>query len=646
MNHNFFLTSFSAIISLFVVSLFLLEKKASCTDPQFLACNPESCGDGQNINFPFYIQNKQEPSCGYPGFSLSCNNKGKPVLKLSNNEYIIHEIYYQNHSLRVSNAAVFGKSTPCIPQIQNMSLADDRFRLPSNRASLFLLYNCNSTLLANDSELRNYKVDCFGENGTVSTLAMLDDDPLLGPASDKCETGAVAPVDVYRGENVGSERMLLLERGFVLNWIASNCSICEGSGGKCGFDNATYHFKCFCPDRPHSRSCTSGNGNMGRKLIIAASAAGVGVLIITICCVIIRKFSPVNFLSSLRKTRGSRSIEVFLRNYGTLAPKRYSYSELKKMTKTFKEKLGQGGYGNVFKGNLPDGRLVAVKVLKKAKSNGEEFVNEVSSISQTSHVNIVTLLGFCFAGSKRALIYEFMSNGSLDKHIYEENLSKADRQLGWETLYQIAVGIARGLEYLHRGCNTRILHFDIKPNNILLDENFCPKISDFGLAKICPRKESIVSMMGARGTIGYIAPEVFCRNFGGVSHKSDVYNYGMLVLEMIGGRKNFCVGAGNTSEIYFPYLIYKRLELGEELGLRGTGNKVEEQIARKMILASLWCLQTDPSNRPPMSLVVEMLQGSLESLPIPPRPTLSSPPRSPRGSISDSSSTAIIIHDL
>ncbi|KAJ6935941.1 hypothetical protein NC652_010853 [Populus alba x Populus x berolinensis] len=643
MNHNFLLTS--PIINLFIVTLFLLAKKASCTDPQFLACNPESCGDGQNINFPFYIQNKQEPSCGYPGFSLSCNNKGKPVLKLSNNEYIIHEIYYQNQSLRVSNAALFGKSTSCIPQIQNMSLADDRFRLPSNRASLFLLYNCNSTLLANDKELLNYKVDCFGENGTFSTLAMLDDDPLLGPASDKCETGAVVPVDVYRGENVGSERMLLLERGFVLNWIASNCSSCEESG-KCGFDNATYHFKCFCPDRPHSRACPSGNGNMGRKLIIAASAAGVGVLIITICCVIISKFSPVNFLSCLRKTRGSRSIEVFLRNYGTLAPKRYSYSELKKMTKTFKEKLGQGGYGSVFKGNLPDGRLVAVKVLKKSESNGEEFVNEVSSIGQTSHVNIVTLLGFCFEGSKRALIYEFMSKGSLDKHIYEENLSKADRQLGWETLYQIAVGIAQGLEYLHRGCNTRILHFDIKPHNILLDENFCPKISDFGLAKICPRKESIVSMMGARGTIGYIAPEVFCRNFGGVSHKSDVYSYGMLVLEMIGGRKNFCVGAGNTSEIYFPYWIHKRLELGEELGLRGTGNRVEEQVARKMTLASLWCIQTDPSNRPPMSRVVEMLQGSPESLPIPPRPILSSPPRPPRGSISDSSSAAVVIHDL
>lgn len=317
------------------------------------------------------------------------------------------------------------------------------------------------------------------------------------------------------------------------------------------------------------------------------------------------------------------------------------------MTKNFKEKLGQGGYGSVFKGTLRNGHLVAVKVLNESKSNGEEFVNEVSSIGGTSHVNIVTLLGFCFEGSKRALIYEFMSNGSLDKHIYEDNLSKTDRQLGWETLYQIAVGIARGLEYLHRGCNTRILHFDIKPHNILLDENFCPKISDFGLAKICPRKDSIVSVLGARGTIGYIAPEVFCRNFGGVSHKSDVYSYGMLVLEMIGGRKNFCVGGDNSSQIYFPHWIHKRLELGEELVLRGTGDEVEEKIARKMILASLWCIQTDPSNRPPMSRVVEMLQGSLDqSLPVPPKPYLSSPPRPSRGSISNSWSSTIRIHDL
>jgi len=162
-----------------------------------------------------------------------------------------------------------------------------------------------------------------------------------------------------------------------------------------------------------------------------------------------------------------------------------------------------------------------------------------------------------------------MPNGSLEKFIYEEkNPLKDDRQLDCKTLYDIAVGIARGLEYLHRGCNTIIMHFGIKPHNILLDDDFCPKISDFGLAKICLRKESIVSIFGARGTPGYIAPELFSRHFGGVSHKSDVYSYGMMVLEMVGRRKNIKVEVDCSSELYFPHWIYKRLELNQDLVLR------------------------------------------------------------------------------
>ncbi|KAJ0095178.1 hypothetical protein Patl1_15030 [Pistacia atlantica] len=302
---------------------------------------------------------------------------------------------------------------------------------------------------------------------------------------------------------------------------------------------------------------------------------------------------------------------------------RYSYSDVKKMTNSFGHKLGQGGYGGVYKGRLPDGRYVAVKNLIDSKGNGEEFINEVASISRTSHVNIVTLLGFCFEGRTRALIYEFMSNGSLDKFIDEKNPLKVAHQLKWRTLYQIVVGIARGLEYLHRGCNIRILHFDIKPHNILLDENFCPKISDFGLAKICPQKESIVSMTGARGTIGYIAPEVFSRNFGVVSYKSDVYSYGMMVIEMTGGRQNNNVRVDNSSELYFLQWIYERLEVGEELGLLGISNEEDKECVRKMIIVSLWCIQTNPSDRPTMSRAVEMLEGSINSLQIPPKPFLS-----------------------
>uniref|UniRef100_A0A803PIM9 non-specific serine/threonine protein kinase n=1 Tax=Cannabis sativa TaxID=3483 RepID=A0A803PIM9_CANSA len=352
------------------------------------------------------------------------------------------------------------------------------------------------------------------------------------------------------------------------------------------------------------------------KAALATTASVIGVLMIflVLCW---RK------LSCLRKEKNpaQRSIEDFLRSCGPLQVRRYSYSEVKKMTNSFKEKLGQGGFGSVYKGKiLQDGSLVAVKLLHELKTNGEEFINEVATISRTSHVNIVSLLGFCFEGTKKALIYEFMANGSLERFVFEDN-----NKLDWDTNYQISLGIARGLEYLHRGCNTRILHFDIKPHNILLDADFVPKISDFGLAKICNRKESLISVLGLRGTIGYIAPEVFSRVFGGVSYKSDVYSYGMMVLEIVGGRKNVNVRVENSSEIYFPHWVYNRLELDEEFSLKRISNEEDRVKVRKMIIVSLWCIQTDPSCRPTMSKVIEMLEGSVDFLELPPKPFLSSP---------------------
>ncbi|XP_062110065.1 rust resistance kinase Lr10-like [Humulus lupulus] len=320
-----------------------------------------------------------------------------------------------------------------------------------------------------------------------------------------------------------------------------------------------------------------------------------------------------------------RNIETFLRNCGPLQVRRYSFSEVKKMTNSFKEKLGQGGFGSVYKGKLHDGSLIAVKVLNESKTtNGEDFINEVATISRTSHVNIVSLLGFCFDGAKKALIYEFLVNGSLEKFVFDENSIENDYNLDWETYYQISLGIARGLEYLHRGCNTRILHFDIKPHNILLDAEFVPKISDFGLAKICSRQESLSSMLGPRGTIGYIAPEIFSRNFGVISYKSDVYSYGMMVLEIVGGRQNVNVQDNNTSEIYFPHWVYRRLELDEEVSLKRISDEEDKRKVKKMIIVSLWCVQADPANRPTMSKVIEMLEGSVDSLQVPPSPFLSS----------------------
>ncbi|XP_031121588.1 PR5-like receptor kinase [Ipomoea triloba] len=377
---------------------------------------------------------------------------------------------------------------------------------------------------------------------------------------------------------------------------------------------------CFCPDRPHFAKCKpepiTESKSKGKLILITGGGAALILIFMFILLLCITK--KLSFCSSMDLTT---EVEEFLKSPGSLAPKRFSYSEVKKITNSFKNELGKGGFGCVYKGKLGDGNLVAVKVLKELNASGEEFINEVASISRTSHVNIVNLIGFCIEGRKRALVYEFMANGSLENFIYDDK-SLMSRQLGWNMLYKISIGVARGLEYLHRGCNTRILHLDIKPHNILLDEDFSPKISDFGLAKLCTKQESIVSLLGARGTIGYIAPEVVCKNIGGVSHKSDVYSYGMVVLEMVGGRRNVDNGVSRNSKIYFPHWIYTRLVLDDELGLNGVTNEEENECARKMIIVSLWCIQTDPSTRPSMSRVVEMLEGKVEDLPIPPKPYL------------------------
>ena len=233
-----------------------------------------------------------------------------------------------------------------------------------------------------------------------------------------------------------------------------------------------------------------------------------------------------------------------------------------------------------------------------------------------------------------------MPNGSLDKYISENMSTKMD----WERLYDIALGISRGLEYLHNRCVTRIVHFDIKPQNILMDDRLCPKISDFGLAKLCKNKEeSITSMLDARGTAGYIAPEVFSKNLGRASHKSDVYSYGMVVLEMIEARNiNKVKNARSTnSSVYFPDWIYKDIEQGDIMRILGDQiTEEEEKIAKKMVLVGLWCIQTNPSDRPPMIKVIEMLEGHLEALEVPPKPLLYLPAATIPETFEDSNETS------
>ncbi|XP_072954289.1 G-type lectin S-receptor-like serine/threonine-protein kinase At2g19130 [Typha angustifolia] len=286
----------------------------------------------------------------------------------------------------------------------------------------------------------------------------------------------------------------------------------------------------------------------------------------------------------------------------------FRYSELQRMTKNFSEKLGGGSFGSVYKGMLPAGSTIAVKKLEGLVCVGEkQFRNEVSTVGSTHHVNLVRLRGFCSQGDHRLLAYDYMPKGSLGEQLFRNSSSMV---LDWNKRYQIALGAARGLAYLHDNCRDRIIHCDIKPENILLDESFVPKVADFGLAKLLGRDYSRV-LTTMRGTIGYLAPEWI--SGVAITAKADVYSYGMVLLEIISGTRNMqqCE-EGRTS--CFPLLAANRVNERDVVSLldhRLQGDANLEELDRACKVAC-WCIQDNEVDRPSMGQVVQILEGVIQ----------------------------------
>ncbi|CAI9773520.1 unnamed protein product [Fraxinus pennsylvanica] len=290
--------------------------------------------------------------------------------------------------------------------------------------------------------------------------------------------------------------------------------------------------------------------------------------------------------------------------------KLYSYKELKIATDNFNpaNKIGEGGFGSVYKGRLKDGTLAAIKVLSAESQQGvREFLTEIVVISGIEHENLVKLYGCCAEEDHRILVYGYLENNSLSKTLLGGRYSGI--QFSWKTRTKICIGVARGIMFLHEEIQPHIVHRDIKASNILLDKDLNPKISDFGLAKLFPDNQTHISTRVA-GTIGYMAPEYASR--GQLTRKADIYSFGVLLMEIVGGRFNTNKRLPSEDK-HILRRAWRLHEQGDLVHLVDTALEGDFDVdeAHKYLKIGLLCTQEKPNNRPSMSSVVRMLTGEM-----------------------------------
>ncbi|VAH56580.1 unnamed protein product [Triticum turgidum subsp. durum] len=372
-------------------------------------------------------------------------------------------------------------------------------------------------------------------------------------------------------------------------------------------DGSTRTFNCpsgtnyqvvFCPLINHTLSPTTQSPQINQALTPTAESGFIFFTILFLVSFFIRK----------RRTQwqhGMEQEEEFGELQGT--PMRFTFQQLKAATEQFKDKLGEGGFGSVFKGQFADERI-AVKRLDRSGQGKTEFSAEVQTIGSIHHINLVRLIGFCAEKSHRLLVYEYMPKGSLDRWIYCRHDNDAP-PLHWSTRCKIITHIAKGLTYLHEECTKRIAHLDVKPHNILLDDNFNAKLSDFGLCKLIDRDMSqVVTRM--RGTPGYLAPEWLTSQ---ITEKADVYSFGVVVMEIMSGRKNLDTSRSEES-IHLITLLEEKVKSDRLVDLidnNSTDMQAHKQDVIQMIMLAMWCLQIDCKRRPKMSEVVKVLEGAM-----------------------------------
>ncbi|XP_044984772.1 rust resistance kinase Lr10-like [Hordeum vulgare subsp. vulgare] len=565
------------------------------------ACPHFSCGHLQDIHDPFRLQG-DPTECGAPSYELACVGD-RTTIQINTGTYLVTKIDYERSYFWVVDANLDMSSSCPLPRwdqrpyLNGLQGPDGLVEFPPV-ATWANFVNC-SRAITNSSDYK--PVVCLSTSSSfVYVLINSYSVERLKPSCGYLAMAALGDLSMLF-DNASHGTLVGSLRGGFRVMFPFRCKRTSGDFMGCLKDQIVCNF--------------SSSEHLGLLHSAIVYSPLILKFVAGVCRLVVAPLVVLFFLAhKYWKTRITiDAVEKFLQMQQMIGPTRYAYTDIVAVTSHFRDKLGQGGYGSVYKGILLPGDVhVAIKMLDgKSCCDGEDFISEVSTIGRIHHVNVVRLVGFCSEEMRRALVYEYMPHGSLDKYIFS-----VEKSFSWDKLSEIALGIARGINYLHQGCDMQILHFDIKPHNILLDTNFVPKVADFGLAKLYPRDNSFVPLSALRGTIGYIAPEMISRSFGVISSKSDVYSFGMLLLEMAGGRRNADPNAANSSQAFYPSWVYDRLtkhELGEI-------SAEMHELERKLCLVGLCCIQMKPHDRPEMSEVIEMLEGSVDSVQVPSRP--------------------------
>ncbi|MED6136544.1 hypothetical protein PIB30_057027 [Stylosanthes scabra] len=631
---------------------------SSNDDNNYTSCanTTYDCGVINNIGFPFWGGNRPK-WCGHPLLQLNCDHHGLATyLTIKGMRYQVLEADMENRTMKIARVDYFEGLCPSKPV--NTTLDFDLFEYGPGNKNLTLFYHCSF-----NNGFSNF-LNCFS-NGTSSEHFYAQPQDLGAPPSALiCSTEVFVPIFLLQfdeGDLSWNKIEGAIQNGFMVRWIegVEECVKCMNSGGACGYDWNSNQSTCYCKDQFNSsylgdriiKTCdpsalapphqddhgpSSDKSSSSKAPAIGASVGAVVLVVLLVgTFFVVRKrrrnaersrsnkdtlpLSGVPLTSSTTSssnTSQSASSYPSSKSESVVGPKSYyygvhvfDYAELEEATKNFdpSREIGEGGFGTVYKGILQDGRVVAVKRHYESHlKRVEQYMNEVEILAHLRHKNLVSLFG-CTSRHSRELIlvYEFIPNGTLADHLHGSLANST--LLPWNVRYNIALETAEALSYLH---SKKVIHRDVKSNNILLTENFQVKVADFGLSRLFPKFVTHVST-APQGTPGYVDPEYY-QNYQ-LTDKSDVYSFGVVLVELISSLQAVDI-TRQRNEVNLASLAVNRIQSQElhdmvdpDLGFE-RDNEVRRMVTAVAELA-FRCLQQQREMRPSMDEVLEVLRG-------------------------------------